>query len=169
MADRLRDGARDATLGRTREGLMRLGSYGLALLLLVAAQPASAERWLRIGGDAQAVHYVDADSIRQDGGLRRARLYSRFAAPVAGRIFASGIDAEYDCAAGRYRTIAYDYFGAGRESLGTERSESIDRWRAPVAGTIDEAIHRFICTRAGGTPVGDPWEDAGRELGAGRD
>lgn len=147
---------------------MRLGSYGLALLALMAPQPASAERWFRIGGDAQAVHYVDADSVRGGGGLRRARLYSRFMAPVAGRIFASGIDAEYDCAGGRYRTIAYDYFGAARQSLGTERSESIDRWRAPEAGTIDEAIHRFVCTRAGGTPVADPWEDAGRELGAAR-
>lgn len=143
---------------------MRLSSFGLPLALLLAAQPAAAERWFRVGGNEMAIHYVDADSIRRTGGVSRARLYARYASPVGGRIHASAVDAEYDCGANRYRTLQYDYFGAREETIGSERSESIDRWRVPETETIDESIQRFVCTRAGGTPVADPWEDAGRRL-----
>jgi hypothetical protein len=143
---------------------MRLPMLCLAAGSLVAAQPAAAERWYAVGGTDDGRAYVDADSVRIDGDVRYARSYTRYAAPIGGEVYAGTIVAEFDCANRWFRTLEYSYFGARREHLGTEPSETIDQRRVPEPGSINDGIFGFVCFGRGGDAVVDPWDHAGQSF-----
>jgi hypothetical protein len=131
-----------------------------AAFFLGGAASASAQHWYRVGGDSALAGYVDADSIRGDGDIKRANVYTVYSAPAEG-LHAGGILSEFFCAENVFRTIEYRYFGADNVLMGTEPSRSPDQRRTPVPGTLDAMFFRFVCRREGGVAVGaDAWSDA---------
>ena len=61
--------------------MMRARPSLAACCALLAAAPAAAESWVRVGGDAEVGEFVDADSVRRAGDEVRFRREMRFAAP----------------------------------------------------------------------------------------
>jgi hypothetical protein len=144
---------------------MRILGLVIAGAILTAAGPAAAERWYAVGGNDEGWTYVDADSMESRGGLRYAKSYTRYASPLFDEVYAGTIISEFDCANNWFRTLEYSYYGAAREHIGTEASETIDQRREIEAGSINEAIFGFVCFGRSRESVIDPWEHAGRMLG----
>ena len=143
---------------------MRLRNLWIAGILATASQPALAERWFSVAGDAAGQVYVDADSIRIEGNRRHARYMSRSAEPMINDVYAGAIVAEFDCANNWLRTLEYSFYGANREHLGTEPSETANEHVVPAPGSYNEGVFAFVCFDRGGTPVLDPWVHAEQVL-----
>ena len=144
---------------------MKCIAFTFAATILTAAAPASAEHWYAVGGNDDGWTYVDADSVQTRGGLRYAQSYTRYSSPLFDEVYAGTITSEFDCANNWFRTLEYSYYGARREHIGTEPSETIDQRRQVESGTINEAIFGFVCFGRSRESVVDPWEHAGRMLG----
>ncbi|MEI9928580.1 MAG: surface-adhesin E family protein [Sphingomonas sp.] len=138
---------------------MRWWLTPIAILPFVPIQ-ASAQSWYRVGGNDRTYSYLDLESLAAKDGKVRATLLSTYAHAIGdAKVSAAQVTVEYDCAGHSFRTIEYTYFGTARDVLGTEPSETIDQWKTPVAGSIDESSFKFACTRTGGTKVADPFSD----------
>jgi len=141
---------------------MRIGHIIIAAAALGAATPAAAQSWNRVTGNADAVSYVDADSLRRVGDKIYGYYISVYATPIDDWIYSSGIHAEFACSQNYFRTLEYTYYDRGGGLLRTEPSETIDEHKVPQPGSLNESIFGFVCEGTGGTPVGDPFIDAPR-------
>ncbi len=136
-------------------------SLAAAAALLAGAAPAAAQNWHRVGGDAEAVAYVDAASISGEGAIKRANVYTVYARPVENRLYAGGILSEFNCAENWFRTIEYSYYGAGGVRFETHASSRPNEHRTPDPGSFNHMFFRFVCAGEGGVAVGaDAWSDA---------
>lgn len=145
---------------------MRTIGLASAAAILLAAAPASAERWFRVSTSDASIAYVDADSIGNEGGNRYATSYSVYAEPIDNSIYAGAIRSEYHCDENYFRTLEYSYHGSSNEHLGTEPSETINERKVPLPGSVNEAIMTFVCSGSGGIEVANAWSD-GRAIFAG--
>jgi hypothetical protein len=131
----------------------------IAVLLIIPAQ-ASAQSWYKVGGNDKTYTYIDLQSIKLDGSKARVTTLSTYLHPIGdAKVSASQVIIEYDCAANSFHTIEYTYFSTTRAVLGTEPSETIDKWTTPGDGSIDASMLTFACSRKGGTKVDDPFAD----------
>jgi hypothetical protein len=132
-----------------------------AAAVLAGAAPAAAQRWYRVGGDAAAVAYVDADSIRGRGDVRTGNVYTVFNEPFEGRLHASSIRSEFHCTENYFRTLEYSYFGAGNALIATEPSSRPNERKQPQPNSFNLSFFNFVCRGTGGVEVGaDAWRDA---------
>ncbi|MEP9361200.1 surface-adhesin E family protein [Sphingomonas sp. KR3-1] len=132
-----------------------------AALLPVAAAPAAAQQWYRVGGNENTMSYVDLASLKpaSDGKIT-GDVESVYATPLDEGIVAARIRTEFNCTNTSFRTLSYSYYMAGGKFLRTEPSETINEYKLPKPGSINIAIMEFACKRTGGTAVGDPIADA---------
>lgn len=132
-----------------------------AAAALGGAAPAMAQRWYRVGGDAAAVAYVDADSIRGSGAIKTGNVYTVYGVPIEGQVFASSIRSEFNCAENYFRTLEYSYFGPGNTPIATEPSTRPNERKVPEPDTFNLFFFNFVCEGTGGVEVGaDAWRDA---------
>lgn len=126
------------------------------------AARASTPSWYRVGGNENAMSYVDLNSLRPTGGKTMADVETVFKTPLDGDegIYASEIQTEYNCAGGTFRTIQYTYHAFDGSLIRSEPSETIDQSRTPTKDSINEAIMAFVCNREGGENVSDIYSDA---------
>lgn len=139
---------------------MRVFHLVAAAALLAAEAPAAAEKWYRVGGDDNVAAYVDADSIRTEGGIRYGRVYTVYAEPLDGFLHAAAILQLFDCAGNYFQTIEYSFYGEGNAHLATEASATRDERRTPDPESFNEFFFRFVCQGTGGVEVADAWSDA---------
>ncbi len=103
---------------------------------------------------------MDLESIHVTDGKAMVTTLSTYAHPMGdAKISAALVKIEYDCSGDVFRTIEYTYYSTTKDVLGTEPSETIDKWNAPTEGSIDDAMLKFACTRTGGTKIDDPFAD----------
>ncbi len=133
---------------------------------LPAAAIAAAESWYRVGGNENSVTYVDASSIRTAASEREAWTLSVFATPIDGRVHAARVHYAFGCAEGYYRSLRYVHLGIKGEELSNHASTSSDRRRTPDEGSISQKMLDFVCNGKGGTPIGDPADDADQVFAA---
>jgi hypothetical protein len=146
---------------------MRIIDCLAASALLIAAAPAAAQSWYRVGGDPEHVGYVDADSLSGDTSLRLGNIYTVYGRPLQGLVFASMVHVEFDCAGHYFRTLEYSYYGAGNALLDTQASTHPDDRQTAEPESLNAYFLRFACEGTGGTAVGgDAWTDAQTFLGS---
>ncbi|MDF7776647.1 hypothetical protein P1X14_15425 [Sphingomonas sp. AOB5] len=140
-----------------------LMAAALAVTMLPAA--ASAQSWARVGSNDQMTAYVDGSSLRVAGGKTTALTFSGYAKALGDTpVWFTAVKVEYNCSANSFRTLEYTYYDKSGNSLGTEASYTINEIRTPNPGSIDETMMRYSCTKAGGTPVSDPFADTRARL-----
>ena len=118
--------------------------FCLAALLLQASIPVQAA-WLKMGEVADAVLYIDPDTIRSEHGFTKVQTLDDLKVAGPGGEISLGFLREFDCKTGRVRVVdAAAYSG----SMGSGRllgSESGGRWLEVVPGTTGEDILKFVC------------------------
>jgi hypothetical protein len=119
----------------------------IAFLLVVA--PAAWAGWEEIASrDGQAL-FIDQETIRRDGSLRRVWTLCSYAAPNADGALSTKSLIEYDCADRRYRILT---ISAHEECMGEGRTLHVEAaldpwWRDIVPGTVAAKVHRQVCAQ----------------------
>ncbi|MBB4098407.1 surface-adhesin E family protein [Sphingomonas kyeonggiensis] len=132
----------------------------VAILLPLAATPAAAQQWYRVGGNDNTMSYVDLDSLRPLGDKIIGDVESVYVRPLDEGIVAAKIRTEFNCVDKSFRTLEYSFYTAGGKLLRTEPSETLNQVKRPKPDSINEAIMDFACLRKGGTAVANPITDA---------
>ncbi|RYY25669.1 MAG: hypothetical protein EOP62_12465 [Sphingomonadales bacterium] len=127
---------------------------------LLTAQFAPDPAWHRIAGDEYAVYYVEASTIRNEGGIRTAMTLTANSEPSDSGAYNVIVAVEYNCAAGSYRDMLFNYLDNDGKVLRKEAAQSGPEFRTPRAGSFNEMMLRFVCTGNGGTRVDEPLGDA---------
>jgi hypothetical protein len=109
----------------------------IALALSAAAGP---ERWVRLGGSANAYEeYLDSESVRQSG--KRATAWTR--RDFAGDQVTAWHEYEFDCSARTETLLAYIRDDRGTVSHNTVRPH---RKASPIKrGSVEERIFNRVC------------------------
>jgi hypothetical protein len=128
-------------------------------LLLAAAMSATAPAlaaWSAFGeGDAKAVWYVDAASIRTAGSVRQVWALKDMEQPVIDFDLSARFVYEVDCQGRRERLLQYQYF-RGRMGGGepTRGGMTFGDWAAVAPGTVGAGIVKAACAANPGTRPG---------------
>jgi hypothetical protein len=120
----------------------------LLMLLLLAITPAWAA-WEEIANRDGRALFIDPETIRKDGSLRRVWTMCNYAAPNADGALSTKSLMEYDCVDGRYRILTIsthaECMGEG-ETLHTEAA-SHPWWRDSPPGTVAAKILVQVCAK----------------------
>lgn len=120
------------------------------LVVLLLASGAASAGWVQMSSEgANSVMYVDPDTIKIDGQLRRVVEMHDLKVPDKSRGNRStAVLSEYDCKEGRIRLLQEEYF-SGQMGTG-ERMGSMTEptdWFSLAPGTRGWNLLRFICSR----------------------
>ncbi|RYE01666.1 MAG: hypothetical protein EOP61_10570 [Sphingomonadales bacterium] len=132
----------------------------LAISALISAPIAADPRWHRIAGDEYSVFYVEASTIRNEGGIRTAMTLTANAQPSDSGAYNIIVAVEYNCAAGSYRDMLFNYLDNDGNVLRKEEAQSGPAFRTPKPGSFNDLMMRFVCSGEGGTRVDEPLGDA---------
>lgn len=120
------------------------------LVVLLLASGAASAGWVQMSSEgANSVMYVDPETIKIDGQIRRVVEMHDLKAPDKSRGNRStAVLSEYDCKEGRIRLLQEEYFsgqmGTG-ERMGS-MTEATD-WFSLAPGTRGWNLLKFICSR----------------------
>ena len=131
----------------------------IALALLAAPLPGD-PAWHRIAGDEWSVYYVEASTIRTEGDIKTAMTMSANSEPSDSGAYNIIVAVEYDCAAGTFRDVLYNYLDNAGNILKKEEPRFGPEFRTPRAGGYNDLMMRFVCHGVGGTRVDEPLGDA---------
>lgn len=117
-----------------------------SLLLLVTPAWGAWEEIARREGQAL---FIDAETIRGDGNLRRVWTMCSYAEPNADGALSTRSLVEYDCAERRYRILT---ISTHTECMGEGRTLRVEAapdpwWRGIVADTVAAKIIAQVCDR----------------------
>jgi len=120
------------------------------LVVLLLASGAASAGWVQMSSEgANSVMYVDPDTIKIDGQLRRVVEMHDLKVPDKSRGNRStAVLSEYDCKEGRIRLLQEEYF-SGQMGTG-ERMGSMTEptdWFSLAPGTRGWNLLKFICSR----------------------
>lgn len=119
----------------------------LLLALLLVTGPAWAE-WVKIDSGDLRDFYIDPQTIRIDGNLRRVWIIQNLKERDKSGALSRRAREEYDCKQERYRVLS---FSSQSESMagGTALFELEEplKWRDIPPGSIGEAMLKIVCTR----------------------
>ena len=119
--------------------------YIVTLLLLVVAVPAWA-KWVKYSESEIAHHYLDPDTIRVKGDLRRAWELQNYKQRREDDTMSARSYAEYDCEEERIRIIELGWFAepmaAGLPLWG---SNGLSEWRYVVPGSVAKNALKIVC------------------------
>lgn len=140
---------------------MKFG-YLAAAALICAGSTAQAERWYLAATSAQTRSYVDFDTFGAAGSMTRVNVLDVYPAGLtsgSNTIAAARILEEVNCSNKTFRTIEYLFYKMDHSILSLESSDTINEWKVPAKGSLNEARIDMICTRSGGRYVPDPFTD----------
>ncbi len=140
---------------------MKFTSLAIAALMLVGSA-AHAERWYFAANSDQTRSYVDFDSFANAGSMLRVQvldIYPNGLASGGNVIGASRILEEVNCSSKTFRTMEYLFYKMDRKILSLEASDTINEWKTPAKGSLNEARIDLICSKQGGRFVPDPFTD----------
>ncbi len=136
--------------------------YLAVAALICAGSAAQAERWYLAATSAQTRSYVDFDTFGAAGSMTRVNVLDIYPAGLTSggnTIAAARILEEVNCSNKTFRTIEYLFYKMDRSILSLEPSDTINEWKVPAKGSLNEARVDMICTRSGGRYVPDPFTD----------
>jgi hypothetical protein len=143
------------------EVVMKFRYLAVAAFML-AGSAAHAERWYLAATSAQTRSYVDFDSFGAAGSMTRVNVLDIYPAGLTSgstTIAASRILEEVNCANKTFRTMEYIFYKQDRSVMSLEPSDTINEWKVPSKGSLNEARVDMICARSGGRYVPDPFTD----------
>jgi hypothetical protein len=119
----------------------------LAGVLLLGAVHAWAG-WSPVSGSEKTYDYIDLDSVRVDGTMRRVMTLSDRTEPDRDGDMSYRIFLEYDCARQKYRSLHSMFFsGAMASGRNTGKTDRASVWRPVIEGTISAAVMNTVCSR----------------------
>jgi hypothetical protein len=135
--------------------IMHLAIAGLVLL----GSGAHAERWYLAASNDRLKSYVDFDSFTTVGTMLRVQVLDIYPQGLGegANTFAARVWEEVNCNSRTFRTLEYIFFGRGKKVQSVEPSASINEWKVPDPGSINESTVRVICTREGRGFEPDPY------------
>lgn len=119
----------------------------LSCLLLLSAAPAWAG-WTPVSGSEKTYDYIDLDTLRVDGPMRRVMTLSDRTEPDRDGDMSYRIFLEYNCARQTYRSLHSMFFsGAMATGPTTGKTDRASEWRPVIDGTISASVMKTICSR----------------------
>jgi hypothetical protein len=119
----------------------------LAFMLLLGAVHAWAG-WTPVSGSEKTYDYIDLDTLRVDGSMRRVMTLSDRTEPDRDGDMSYRIFLEYDCGKQKYRSLHSMFFsGAMASGRNTGKTDRASEWRSVVDGTISAAVMKTVCSR----------------------
>ncbi len=117
----------------------------LTLALLLACTAARAE-WEVLTETGTAVYYVDRETVRTDGALKRIWGLQDMKAPDAGGVFSRRVLDEYDCKAEKFRMLSVSHH-SGRMAQGATLANYRDAgpWDHIAPNTVAAKVLKLIC------------------------
>jgi len=119
----------------------------IAVVLILLAMPAGAQKWVEGSRTDQVGMYFDPETIRVIGHLRRVQLLVDFAHPLqVAQARSFRVLQEFDCKEGRYRQLTFAAF-SGQMGLGglVRTSDEADSWKFAIPGTALDEFLRGLC------------------------
>jgi len=124
-------------------------TIALSVLLLFSSL-AWAVNWVKVDSsvDGERTFYVDSDSIRKDGNLRKAWEIQDLKKRNKDGEMSRRMRVEYDCKNERSRILAFSTHSEGmaRGEILFSASQ-VGSWREIPPGTIGELYLKFVCSR----------------------
>ena len=120
----------------------------IPLILLVVCCSASAE-WAIVTWSDKALFYVDTDTIRRQGTIRRFWALKNFLVRDEDGILSIRGFEEHDCKEEKMRVLEisthFDLWASG----GVKDNFSLEdkTWKRIPPGTIVEGVHKFVCKK----------------------
>ena len=115
-------------------------------LLIIAAAPAAAQEWLAFWKNPTFDYYLDPESIRVNGHLRRVWSLMNWKKPTGKGELSRRLLFEYDCTEERYRVLSWSWFTDGM-ATGTQFSgkSSAVEWQYIPPGDFHGNILKAVC------------------------
>ncbi len=136
---------------------MKFMHFAIASLALVGAN-ASAERWYLAAQGDKMKSFVDFDSYTAVGAMIRVQVLDIYPQGLGQtNTYGSRVWEEVNCSNRTFRTLEYIFFGRGKSVQSVEPSATINEWKVPDPGSINESTVRVICTREGRGFEPDPF------------
>ena len=120
----------------------------LLLALLLVTGSAWAE-WVQVAERWDIVLYIDPETIRKDGDLRRVWQIQNLKQRDKNGEMSSRVRVEYDCKQERYKMLSLSTHSgpmAGGTSLYQSSSEDI-KWRDIPPGNLFEIVLKIVCAQ----------------------
>ena len=118
----------------------------LALLLVTGSAWAD---WVQVAEREDMVLYIDPETIRKDGDLRRVWQIQNYKQRDKNGEMSSRVRIEYDCKQERYRMLSLNTRSgpmASGTSLFQSSSEDI-QWRDIPPGNLVEIVLKIVCAK----------------------
>ena len=118
----------------------------LALLLVTGSAWAD---WVQVAEREDMVLYIDPETIRKDGDLRRVWQIQNLKQRDKNGEMSSRVRVEYDCKQERYKMLSLSTHSgpmAGGTSLYQSSSEDI-KWRDIPPGNLFEIVLKIVCAQ----------------------
>jgi hypothetical protein len=125
-----------------------------AAVLALSAAPALGAAWVRLSTFPDERSWVDADSITEEQGIRRAWFRARMTRPDRSGIAERMSYSAMDCRSREVALISVvERDRSGRVLETGTRSESNLRWRPIVPDSVGATRMNFVCSY----PIGTSW------------
>ncbi len=119
----------------------------LLALQLLGAAPAWAG-WTPVSGSEKTYDYIDLDTLRVEGQMRRIMTLSDRTEPDQDGDMSYRIFLEYNCAEQKYRSLHSMFFsGAMATGRTTGKTDRASPWRPVAAGSISASVMKTVCSR----------------------
>ncbi len=124
-----------------------LAAWGVLVVVWACALPARAA-WTPTDGTDKSYDYVDLESVRAEGTLRRAWTLHDLVEPDAEGDSSYRSLLEYHCPEARYRSLQTLYFsGAMGSGRMTGRSSQPGAWSAVQPDSVSASVMKAVCNR----------------------
>jgi hypothetical protein len=122
-------------------------------MLLASASASWAEVWVEVGKNDKYTAYIDPSTIRKEGDIAKAWDMFDYQADQTGyggrRYRSVKRQLEYDCKQGKSRGLAVSAHTEHLAKGNLLAASSVgDAWKVVAAGTIDESLWRYVCTKS---------------------
>lgn len=125
--------------------MMKITTVGL--LLMVATMPVWAA-YASVHSDDEATTYVDLESMKSIGAIRRAWQITDLKKPDKSGNRSYRALVEFDCKERRARALQEDYFlGQGNQGTRTGGMTSPGSWTYIAPLTVSDLVLTYVCTR----------------------
>lgn len=119
----------------------------IACLLATSAASAFAE-WTRVGENDEGIYYIDYETIRKDGSLRKVWLVQDLKQRDENGEMSRRLRMEYDCNGERWRAASYSGHSQSMASGDTVKSaSSTTSWSDIPPQSGNETILKIVCTK----------------------
>lgn len=127
-------------------GIRTMKAQLLALMLLGAG--AAWAGWTPVSGSEKTYDYIDLDTLRVDGKMRRVMTLSDRTEPDRDGDMSYRVFLEYNCDERKYRSLHSMFFsGAMATGRTTGKTDRASEWRPVAAGTISASVMKTVCSR----------------------